>query len=372
MELGKFRRIVLKLGSSIITDENGLIRSKWLKTLAVDIAMLKSRKLEVIIVTSGSVALGRKFIGKPKGKLKLEEKQAAAACGQIELMRGYQEVFGKQNVAQILLTFWDTERRNSYLNAKTAVETLLKSGVIPVINENDAVATTELRYGDNDRLSARVAQMLGADLLVIFSDIDGLYTANPSTDKSAKHLPEVKEITKEIEKMAGGTGSSIGTGGMVTKIEAAKIAVRAGCDCVITNGHNNNPLKNLESGKYPFTRFISSTSPLKARKQWIVSGVKPMGEIVIDPGATGALAKGRSLLPAGATEVKGRFERGDLVVVKDGEGTEIARGLSAYSAEDAAKIIRKKSSEIEKILGFAGREELIHRDDMVITVKNPK
>jgi glutamate 5-kinase len=369
MEFDKFNRVVLKLGSSIITDEDGKIRSKWLKSLASDLANLKKQKKDVIIVTSGSVALGRKFINKPKGKLKLEEKQAAAACGQIELMRWYKDVFEPLNVAQVLLTAWDTEKRRSYLNAKSAIETMLKAGVIPVINENDVVATTELHYGDNDRLSARVAQMLGADLLIIFSDIGGLYTDNPNTNKDAKHIPEVREITKQIENMAGDPTSSVGTGGMRTKIEAAKIAVRAGCDCIITNGNSLHPLKNLISGKQLFTRFVSQTTPLNARKQWIVSGVKPMGEIIIDKGAATALTKGKSLLPAGATDVKGKFERGDLVIVKTTEGIEVARGLTAYSIEDATRIIGKKSIEIEKILGYAGRQELLHRDDMVITLK---
>jgi glutamate 5-kinase len=368
MSVKNFKRIVLKFGSSIITDENGEIRQKWLKSIASDLATLKKQGKDVIIVTSGSVALGRKYIGKPKGKLKLEEKQAAAACGQIELMRCYKDVFKPINVAQVLLTFWDTEKRQSYLNAKSSIETMLEAGIIPVINENDVVATAELRYGDNDRLSARVAQMLGADLLVIFSDIDGLYTANPATDKDAEHLAEVKEITKQIEKMAGGAGSEIGTGGMATKIEAAKIAVRAGADCIITNGHKNHPVKNLLDGKVKFTRFISSTTPLNARKSWIVSGVKPMGEVIVDNGAANALMKGKSLLPAGAVEVNGTFERGDLVTIK-GENGEIARGLSSYSSEDARRIIRKKSSEIEEILGYSGQEELLHRDDMVITSK---
>ncbi len=367
MNFNDLQRIVLKLGSSIITSENGEIREEWLKSLAVDISGLIKQGKEIIIVTSGGVALGRKHIGKPTGKLKLEEKQAAVACGQIELMQGYSRVLKPLKVAQVLLTAWDTERRRSYLNAKDAMETMLKMGIIPVINENDVVATSELNYGDNDRLSARVAEMLRADLLIIFSDVDGLYDSNPVTNKNAKHIAEVAKITTEIEEMAGDPTSKVGTGGMKTKIEAAKIAVRSGCDCIITNGHKVNPLKNLISGKQLFTRFISSVNPLTARKKWIVSGVKPMGEIIIDKGAVTALTKGNSLLPAGATEVTGKFERGDLVIVKNEHG-EVARGLSAYSIEDAKKIIGKKSSEIEKILGFAGRDELIHRDDLVLTI----
>ncbi len=367
MNINNFKRIVFKLGSSIITSETGEIRGEWLKSLAEDISGLISQGKEVIIVTSGGVSLGRKFIGKPDGKLKLEEKQAAVACGQIELMQGYKKAFKPLQVAQVLLTAWDTEKRRSYLNAKSAIETLLKLKIIPVINENDVVATSELNYGDNDRLSARVAQMLTADLLIIFSDVDGLYDSNPNTNKSAKHIAEVKQITAAIEEMAGEPAGKHGTGGMRTKIEAAKIAVRAGCDCVITNGHKLNSLTNLTAGKQKFTRFASSVNPLTARKKWIVSGVKPMGEIIIDHGAATALAKGRSLLPAGATGITGNFERGDLVIVRSANG-EIGRGLCAYSTEDAKKIIGKKSSEIEKILGFSGRDELIHRDDLVLTI----
>ena len=373
MDFTESKRIVLKLGSSIITAGTGEIREKWLKALASDIRKLVKQNKEIIIVTSGGVALGRKFIGKPNGKLKLEEKQAAAACGQTELMRGYQRVFKPLKVAQVLLTAHDTERRRSYLNAKAAMETMLSLGIIPIINENDVVATAELNYGDNDRLSARVAQMLRADLLIIFSDIDGLYDGDPTHNKHAKHIDLVENITAEIEAMAGDPSSKTGTGGMRTKIEAAKIAVRAGCDCIITNGHKLNPLNNLINNKQIYTHFTSQISPLKARKQWIVSGVKPMGEIIIDAGAARALAAGKSLLPAGAVAVKGDFERGDLVIIRGhggdlgAVGGEIGRGLVAYPADEALRIIGKKSLEIERILGYAGREELVHRDDLVMT-----
>jgi len=267
MNLNNLHRIVFKLGSSIITSETGEIRAEWLKSLAKDISALIEQGKEVIIVTSGGVSLGRKFIDKPMGKLKLEEKQAAVACGQIELMQGYKAAFHPVKVAQVLLTAWDTERRRSYLNAKGAIETLLKLKIIPVINENDVVATSELNYGDNDRLSARVAQMLRTDLLVIFSDVDGLYDDNPNINKNAKHIAEVAQITAEIENMAGEPAGKHGTGGMRTKIEAAKIAGRAGCDCIITNGHKLNSLSNLLAGKQLFTRFISSVNPLTARKK---------------------------------------------------------------------------------------------------------
>jgi glutamate 5-kinase len=363
-----FKRIVIKIGSSTITGKNRLIREKWLKSVAKDIKSIKG-KTEVIIVTSGAAALGAKSIAKT-GKLKLEEKQAACAIGQIALMQAYVNAFRPLPVAQILLTISNTEKRHSYLNAKNSIETIIKAGALPVINENDVVATAELKYGDNDRLSARVAQMLGADLLIIFSDIDGLYTRNPKTDIKAKHIDVVEEITRDIEKMAtGGSSSEIGTGGMVTKIEAAKIAVRAGCDTIITNGDINNPIRKLLDGKVKYTHFKSRISPLTARKQWIVSGVKPMGEIEVDSGAATALLKGKSLLPAGATRIWGEFERGDLVIVKAGE-QEVARGLTAYSSEDARKITGKKTSELEHILGFTGRNALIHRDDMVITTNS--
>ena len=362
MQISKYNRIVIKIGSSIIANE-GKLNFDWLKSVASDIAELGT---EVIIVTSGGVALGRNAIGKSSGELKLEEKQAAVACGQIDLMQGYREAFAPRHVAQVLLTLWDTERRRNYLNAKNAIETLLNNNVIPVINENDVTATAELHYGDNDRLSARVAQMLGADLLVILSDVDGLYDANPLQNKDAKFIDEVTDITQEIEGMAGDSTSTVGSGGMKTKVEAAKIAVAAGCDCAILSGKKDNPLTNIDKS----TIFKSKTNPLTARKTWIVSGVNPMGEITIDAGAEKALKDGSSLLPAGATEVSGQFERGDLVVIK-GENGEIARGLTAYSSENAAKIIGKQSSEIEQILGYSGRAELVHRDDMVLTVEKP-
>lgn len=359
MNFTNYKRIVIKIGSSTITDSRGKVNTSWLKALAKDIRLAKK---EFIIVTSGAVALGKSHI---KGKLSLEQKQAASAIGQIKLMEGYKAALKPMVAAQVLLTFNDTERRSSYLNAKNSIEILLENNVVPIINENDLVATQELRYGDNDRLSARVAQMMGADLLIILSDIDGLYTANPFADKSAKHLELVTEITPEIEKMAGGAGSSVGTGGMITKIEAAKIATRAGCDTIITSG----ALAKLFAGKSRYTLFKAATSVLNARKSWIVSGVKPMGEIYVDDGAEGALLKGKSLLPAGVTDVFGDFEEGDLVIIRSKE-KELARGLASYSAADARKIMRKKTAEIEQILGYIGRSELVHRDDMVMTT-NP-
>ena len=364
MNLNKHQRIVVKIGSALLIS-GGKLNFSWLKTIAEDISELIAQGKQVIIVTSGAVALGRKAIGKTSGELKLEEKQAASACGQTQLMQGYAKAFAPLNVAQILITFWDTERRRNYLNAKSAIETMLENGAIPIINENDVVATSELAYGDNDRLSARVAQMLGADLLILFSDVDGLYDKNPQQHTDAKHIPKVAEITQEIESMAGAPLTMYGTGGMKTKIDAAKIAVNAGCACVLTSGIAAHALQNLLAGKQKFTIFTPVINTLTACKQWIVSGVKAMGEIAVDAGAAKALAQGKSLLPAGVVAVSGKFERGDLVVIKN-DGVEIARGLSAYSLENAKQIIGKKSAEIELILGYSGRSELIHRDDLVV------
>lgn len=364
MDLSKHQRIVVKIGSSLLISENELNFS-WLKTIADDISELVAQGKQVVIVTSGAVALGRKAIGVGLEKLKLEEKQAASACGQISLMQGYAETFAPLNIAQILLTFWDTERRRNYLNAKSAIETMLENGVIPVINENDVVATSELAYGDNDRLSARVAQMVGADLLILLSDIEGLYDKNPHLHDDAKHIPRVRTICENIEAMAGGSSTDFGTGGMVTKIEAARIAVNAGCEFVLTSGEEDHAIKKLMQGGKKFTSFDPIDNALTARKQWIVSGVKAMGTIIVDDGAARALARGRSLLPAGVTKVSGRFERGDLVVIMN-NNEEVARGLSAYSVDNARKIIGKQSDEIEDILGYSGRSELIHRDNMVV------
>lgn len=367
-KIKKGKRIVVKIGSSTITDGKCNIHESWLKSIADDIKVMLADS-ELIIVTSGAAALGSKYIQTAKAKMKLEEKQAACAIGQIKLMEAFVKAFKPLNVAQILLTLSDTESRNSYLNARSSMRMLIKNNAIPVINENDVVTTAELRYGDNDRLSARVAEMLNADQLIILSDIDGLYTANPNKDKTAKHLDKITEITPEIEKMAGGAGSDVGTGGMITKIEAAKIAVRAGCDTIITNGNVTNPLKKLFNGESKFTLFEAQVSPLTARKSWIVSGVNPKGEVEIDEGAATALSKGKSLLPAGATAIWGEFERGDLIIIRT-KNAEIARGLTAYSSNDAKRIFGKKTSEIEKILGYSGRSELVHRDNMVVTSTN--
>ncbi len=315
--------------------------------------------------------MGRRHLGLPTGKLRLEESQAAAAVGQIRLAHAYKELLEAHEitVAQILLTLGDTEQRRRYLNARGTLNTLLSLGAIPVINENDTVATAEIRYGDNDRLAARVAQMAGADCLVLLSDIDGLYSADPGEDPGARFIPQVSEITPEIEAMAGGAGSAMGSGGMQTKIAAAKIAVGAGCHLCIAKGAHQHPLQRIEEGAR-CTWFIPSSTPVATRKQWIAGTLKPSGEIVVDAGAVRALAEGKSLLPAGITRARGRFERGDTVSIVGPDGIEVARGICAYSDADAARIAGRQSADIEKVLGYRGRDEIIHRDDLVL-LRNP-
>jgi len=367
MDLASSSRIVIKIGSALVTDEQGHLHADWLKSLAEDVTALRALGKEIIIVTSGAVALGRHTLGIKRKKLKLEEKQAAAACGQVELIRHYKDIFSHHHIAtaQILLTIEDSENRRRFLNARGAMETLLKLGIIPVINENDTVATAELRFGDNDRLAARVAQMTGSDVLVLLSDIDGLYTANPQEDKTATLIPLVTEITAEIEQMAGISLSDVGTGGMITKIAAAKIAVSSGCHMVIAKGKTMHPLKALMEGA-KCTWFTASATPRAARKNWIAASLHHVGEVVIDDGALVALTAGKSLLPAGVVSVSGQFSRGDAVAIKTKDNRTIGCGISAYSAENAAMICGQHSRDIEKLLGFSGREELIHRDDLVI------
>ena len=363
------KRIVIKVGSSLLTDEAaGCVRTEWLMALAEDIFELTKQKKQVIVVTSGAVALGRMQLGlKQKSHLHLEEKQAAAACGQIALSSAWSDALGHYNLkaAQLLLTADDSIERRRYLNARNTLDTLLELGAVPIINENDTVATAEIRFGDNDRLSARITQMAGADLLVLLSDVDGLYTANPGTNQDAKFIPEVCEITPEIEHMAGGSSSAVGTGGMTTKLGAAKIAMAAGCHMIIASGESAHPVRALVNGG-KCTRFVASESPLSARKHWIAGSIHPAGSVTIDAGAAGALKTGKSLLPAGVTAIEGQFERGDAVLIKDNNGAVIGKGLIAYAAEDAARIIGKKTQEIENILGFRGRNVLIHRDDMAL------
>ncbi|NVJ93396.1 MAG: glutamate 5-kinase [Methylocystaceae bacterium] len=362
------KRIVIKIGSALLVDaEQGAVHRKWLETLASDIADARARGQEIVVVTSGAIAVGRRYLDLPAGGLRLDEKQAAAACGNIRLAHAYQDVLGhhKITVAQILVTLEDSENRRRYINARNTIETLLKLGAVPLINENDSVATDEIRFGDNDRLAARVAAMISADTLVLFSDIDGLYTADPSKDKTAEFIPVVKTITPEIEAMAGGSASNVGSGGMTTKLAAAKIALNAGCRMVITKGERAHPVKALEEGAKA-TWFLPDATPKNARKQWISGSLKPVGRVMVDAGCVKALLAGKSLLPIGVKEVIGTFERGEAVQVIGPDGEIVARGLMAYGAEDAKKIVGVKSSDIEAMLGYQGRDVMIHRDDLVL------
>lgn len=367
------RRLVVKIGSALLVDgETRQIRRDWLDALADDVAACRRRGQEVVIVTSGAVACGREHLGLVGRALKLEEKQAAAATGQIRLAHAYQETLARHDVtvAQVLVTLEDTEERRRHLNARNTIDTLLKLGAVPVINENDTVATAEIRFGDNDRLAARVAQMVSADTLVLLSDIDGLYTADPRKDPDARHIPTVRELTPEIEGMAGEPPPGYSSGGMVTKIAAARVALSAGCRMVIAKGKRMNPLAALEQrpedGGALCTWFLPSAEPTSARKAWIAGHVNATGVLVVDDGAMRALSHGASLLPAGVSAVQGDFDRGDVVIVRTQEGREVARGLVAYSADDARKILRHKSTEIPEILGYQGRDEMIHRDDLVV------
>ncbi|NNM61909.1 MAG: glutamate 5-kinase [Steroidobacteraceae bacterium] len=366
--LAQAKRVVVKVGSALLVDaRNGRLNRGWLESFTADVARLRKRGQEVILVSSGAIALGRRHLGLPAGKLKLEESQAAAAVGQIRLAHAYKDLLDAHGitVAQVLLTLGDTEQRQRYLNARGTLNTLLSLGSIPVINENDTVATAEIRYGDNDRLAARVAQMVGADCLVLLSDIDGLYTANPNEQADAVFVPRVERITPEIEVMAGGAGSAMGSGGMQTKIAAAKIAVGAGCHLCIAKGAHRRPLQRIEGGAR-CTWFLPSATPVAMRKQWIAGTLKPRGSIFIDDGAVRALLGGKSLLPAGMLRASGRFDRGDTVSIVGPDGLEMARGICAYSDGDAARIAGCRSTDIEKVLGFHGRDEIIHRDDLVL------
>ncbi|MEK9831849.1 MAG: glutamate 5-kinase [Rhodospirillaceae bacterium] len=364
------KRIVVKIGSALLAHDDGRLRAEWLDALAQDIAKLRDGGAEILIVSSGAIAVGRRLLGLARGPrnraLRLEESQAAAAAGQVRLAHAWQETLGRYDVpvAQILLTIEDTEDRRRHLNARNTIATLLRLGVVPVINENDTVATDEIRFGDNDRLAARVAQMMGADTCAILSDIDGLYTADPTTDPAAKHVPEVDAITPEIAAMAGETAGDDGSGGMITKIEAARVALQSGCRLVIADGREAHPLAALDAGARA-TWFVSHAEPHTARKRWIAGTLKPEGLVTVDAGAARALARGTSLLPAGVTAVEGNFERGDPVIVCDEQGRELARGLIAYDSTDAKRILGRQSGEIETILGYRGREEMIHRDDLV-------
>ncbi len=368
MNLSSAKRLVVKIGSSLLVNmKTGQLRTDWLDALGQDIADLKQKGSDVIIVSSGAIALGRRLLGLRPGPLKLQESQAAAACGQIVLAHAWQSALSAQNITtgQILLTLGDTEERRRYLNARATLFTLLKQNAVPLINENDTVATSEIRYGDNDRLAARVSSMVSADCLVLLSDVDGLYT-RPPADAGAKFIPLVEKITPEIEAMAGTAATDVGSGGMVTKIEAAKIAVGAGANMVIAAGGALHPLKRIADGER-CTWFKSAATPVVARKRWIAGSLETDASITIDEGAVAALGRGNSLLPAGVVAVAGNFSRGDAVAVVDLTGREIARGLVTYDKKEAEKIIGQRSEKIENLLGYVGRDEMIHRDDLVLT-----
>ena len=370
--LAHARRVVVKIGSALFVDQQtGAMNRGWLEGICADVAELRRAGKDVLIVSSGAVALGRRELKLPR-RLRLEESQAAAAAGQILLAHAYQEILRSFDItaAQVLLTLDDSERRERYINASKTLRTLLTLGAVPVINENDTVATQELRYGDNDRLAARVAQMVSAECLVILSDVDGLYTADPRLDAGARYVNEVTEITPEILAMAGGPGSAHGSGGMHTKLEAARIAVGAGCRMCIATGRVDRPLRVLLAGGRA-TWFLPSATPGAARKQWIAGTLKPRGTLRVDAGAERALAAGRSLLPAGVTAVEGPFGRGDAVSVVDPDGREIGRGLTAYPAEEAALIAGRRSADIQAILGYSDGDEIIHRDDLVLKASKP-
>lgn len=363
------RRVVVKIGSALLIDNHrGTMRRAWLDALCDDVAAMRRRGQEVVIVSSGAIALGRRGLGCAEGRaLKLEESQAAAACGQIRLAHAYQESLARHDLpaAQVLVTLGDTEERRRYLNARSTVNTILRLGGVPVINENDTVATAEIRFGDNDRLAARIAQMTSADLMVLLSDVDGLYDADPRRHAEAQFIPEVREIGPEIEAMAGPSNPISGSGGMVTKLEAAKISMAAGCHMVIADGTGLSPLAAIADGAR-CTWFVAESNPKSQRKQWIAASLEPAGCLVIDAGAMAALNSGKSLLPAGVVSVEGDFGRGDPVSVRGTGGAEAARGLCAYSAADARRIAGHKSREIERLLGYRGREEIIHRDDLAM------
>jgi len=361
------RRIVIKVGSALVS-EGGRPRTAWIENLAADIAALCSQGKDVLLVSSGAIALGRSTLG-PKRPRKLDEKQAAAAFGQPRLIQAMEAAFAPHGlpVAQSLITLDDTETRRRWLNARATLETILSAGGVPVINENDTVATEEIRYGDNDRLAARVAQMMTADLLILLSDVDGLYTADPRSDPGARHLPHIHELTRDHEKMAGAANAEagLGSGGMATKVAAAQIAIVAGCATIIADGRETHPIRSLREGAR-HTLISTRTTPAAARLQWLASNLKPEGRILVDAGAAKAIAGGASLLPVGVTGVEGGFDRGAAVEIAGPAGKVIAKGVTAYAARDIAAIMGLQSDAVAETLGFRGRPAVIHRDDIVL------
>ena len=366
MYIEKSKKIVIKIGSSILVDKKGKPKKIWLENFVKDIKFLLNKKKQIVIVSSGAIAMGCEYLKINKKGLKLDKSQAVASIGQIELMEFYKKTFLKKKIkiSQILLTLDDTEQRRRSINAKRTIDNLLQMGVIPIVNENDTTATTEIKYGDNDRLASRVAQIIGADCLVLLSDVDGLFTDNPKKNKKTKLIKNVKEIDENIKKYATKGKNFYGSGGMKTKIEAAKICQFSGCYMVIANGNHVNPIKKLIKNNN-CTWFLPKVSKLDARKRWIIGSVAPKGEIIIDHGATKAIRNGKSLLPAGVKKINGLFEKGDHVLVKDISGVECGRGLTSFSSIEINKIKGAHSSKIENILGYSSRDEIIHKDDLV-------
>ncbi len=366
MHFNKFKKIVIKIGSSILIDKNGKPKKKWLNEFAKEIKNLIKKKKQIIIVSSGAIAIGCEYLGIKKRGLKVDKSQAVASIGQIELMNFYKKIFDKNKIkiSQILLTLDDTEQRRRSINARRTIDNLLFMGVVPVVNENDTTATTEIKYGDNDRLAARVAQIISADCLVLLSDVDGLYTDNPKKNKKTKLIKKIDVIDENIKRYANKTENTYGTGGMKTKIEAAKICQLSGCYMLIANGNSTNPIQKIIKDK-KCTWFLPKLSKLDARKQWIIGSVAPKGEIFIDQGAVKAIINGKSLLPAGVKKINGFFEKGDHILVKDQNNVECARGLTSFSSVEIEKIKGSHSSEIKNILGYSSREEIIHKDDLV-------
>jgi len=365
--LSEYRRLVIKVGSSLLIDSKDQVHRGWLEGLAENIATLKSNGQEVLIVSSGAIAIGSTVLGINKRRARLEDLQAAAAAGQVQLVTAWQEALALHGIAaaQVLLTPGDTENRRRFLNARGTLEKLLDHSVVPIINENDTVATEEIRYGDNDRLAARVAQLVMADALILLSDVDGLYTVDPGSGADAEHIPEVRKITEEIQAMAGETRSDIGSGGMSTKVQAARIATHAGCSTVIASGAIKRPLDALASGG-TCTVFRAEGTPAAARKQWLAGVLEVHGELRLDDGAVNALNDGKSLLPVGVVEVIGNFRRGDVVTLVDSRGNELGRGLAEYSSEEAESLSGCHSEQIEERLGYRGRSVMVHRDELVL------
>ena len=366
MYIDKFEKIVIKIGSSILVDKTGKPKKKWLQEFAKDIKHLIKKRKKIVIVSSGAIAMGCKYLDIKKNGLKVDKSQAVASIGQIELMNFYKKTFDENNIkiSQILLTLDDTEQRRRSINARRTIDNLLAMGIIPIVNENDTTATTEIKYGDNDRLAARVSQIISADCLILLSDVDGLYTDNPKKNKKTKLIKTVKEIDTNIKKYATKAENLYGSGGMKTKIDAAKICQLSGCYMAIANGNNNNPIKKIIEKKN-CTWFLPKISKLDARKQWIIGSIAPKGVVVIDEGAIKAIDNGKSLLPAGVKKISGSFEKGDHILVKDFNDNEYARGLTSFSSKEIEKIKGSHSSKIKDILGYSSREEIIHKDDLV-------